>query len=54
MADIKYTPWEWAQRAAIETRSFKRAAAIGWDAHTERDRALKRIEDKARRRANRK
>ncbi|MVO87913.1 hypothetical protein GPA10_24930 [Streptomyces sp. p1417] len=54
MADLKYTAWERAQIAAVEVRSLKRAAAIGYDAHTERLRALKRIEDKARRRANRK
>ncbi|GGV13699.1 hypothetical protein [Streptomyces spectabilis] len=53
MAEIKYTAWERMQIAAIEARGLKDSAALGWDAHIERRRALKRIEGKARRRANR-
>ena len=51
MAEITYTLWERAQIIAIEARGLKRAAAIGYDARTERDRTLKRLQDKARRRA---
>ncbi|WJV47659.1 hypothetical protein [Streptomyces flavofungini] len=53
MAEIRYTAWEKAQIAVVELRGLKHAAAMGYDAHTERKRALKRIEDKARKRQNR-
>ncbi|MEL3944858.1 hypothetical protein [Streptomyces sp. LNU-CPARS28] len=53
MADLKYTAWEKAQIAVIEARALKRAAAMGHDAHIERRRARKRIEDKARARLKR-
>ncbi len=53
MAEIRYTAWEKAQIAAVELRGLKQAMAMGHDAHAARKRALKRIEDKARRRQNR-